>query len=73
MPNETSRVKAEIREADEQELLRLLQTYKQEHFQLRMQAATSALDNPKRIWFVRKAIARIEMALSQKRSQGVAQ
>ncbi len=73
MPNETSRVKTEIRDASEEELVRMLQTYKQEHFQLRMQAATSALDNPKRIWFVRKTIARIETALGQRRSQGVAQ
>jgi ribosomal protein L29 len=73
MPNETSRVKTEIREANEEELTRLLSTYKQEHFQLRMQSATAALDNPKRIWFVRKVIARIETALAQRRSQGVAQ
>jgi large subunit ribosomal protein L29 len=73
MANEISRLKAEIREADDNELERLLQTYRQEHFQLRMQAATSALENPKRIGFVRKAVARIETAKAERRITGEAQ
>jgi large subunit ribosomal protein L29 len=67
MPNEIARLKAEMREADGTELARLLATFKQEHFNLRMNAATSALENPKRIRFVRKAVARIEGELHRRR------
>jgi ribosomal protein L29 len=69
MPNDMARLRHEIKEADLIELERLRQSYKQEHWSLRMQAATTALDNPKRIWFVRKAVARLETELHRRRGE----
>lgn len=73
MPNEIGKLKTSMREADEAELGRMLVGFKQEHFTLRMNAATSSLENPKRIGFVRKAIARLEGELHRRRLAGGAQ
>lgn len=72
MPNELYNLKSRISEASETELQEMISGFRLEHFHLRVQAATSALDNPKRIRFVRKAIARCETALTERRNEGVA-
>jgi large subunit ribosomal protein L29 len=76
MANETSRLKQKLREDSDAELLKQIDDLKQEYFQLRIQMATAGLENPKRIWFVKKAIARVETERSRRRlaaQQGEAQ
>jgi large subunit ribosomal protein L29 len=72
-----SLLKEQIRNASDAELREMLLTFKQELFNLRLQEATNQLGNPKRIRFVRKAIARIltvqrerELAAAQARAEG---
>jgi large subunit ribosomal protein L29 len=52
------------------ELREMLMTYKQELFNLRFQEVTKQLGNPKRIRFVRKAIARILTAQRERELAG---
>ena len=59
MAHEISSLKQRIREASDAELRQMLNEFKQELFNLRFQKAQQQLANPKRIRFVRKAIARI--------------
>lgn len=59
MAQQISLLKDQIRNASDAELREMLLTFKQELFNLRLQEASNQLGNPKRIWFVRKAIARI--------------
>lgn len=59
MAQAISELKQRIREANDAELSEMLQEYKEELFNLRFQEANRELPNVKRIWFVRKAIARI--------------
>ncbi len=59
MAQQISLLKEQIRNASDAELQELLMTFKQELFNLRLQEVTNQLGNPKRIRFVRKAIARI--------------
>lgn len=70
MPHEISALKQFMAEASDEELERRLSELKQEYFQLRVQQATSALENPKRIWLVRKHIARIRTEQSRRRREG---
>lgn len=71
MAHEISELKQFIREASTTELERRLSELKQELFNLRIQAATSALDNPKRIWLVRKQIARVKTDLGRRQREVV--
>lgn len=64
---------AEIRDLTDQELDRKLADLKEELFNLRFQMATGQLDNPMRMKFVKKDIARVmtvmrERALQLKRA-----
>ncbi len=68
MPHETTALKRFLAEASDEDVQRRLKELKEEHFRLRVQAATSALDNPKRIWFVRKQLARIETEINRRRA-----
>lgn len=68
MPHEISALKQFLREASDEDLDRRLKELKEEHFRLRVQAATAALDNPKRIWFVRKQAARVQTEMSRRRA-----
>jgi len=69
MARAISELKQRIREANDPELSEMLQEYKEELFNLRFQEANRELPNVKRIWFVRKAIARIR---TERRARGVA-
>lgn len=66
MPHEIGALKQFLRESSDDEVLRRLKALKQEHFNLRVQQATSALDNPKRIWLIRKQIARVQTELTRR-------
>lgn len=67
MPHEIGQLKGFLREATDDEVTRRLAELKQEHFNLRVQQAVSALDNPKRIHLVRKQIARVQTELTRRR------
>lgn len=69
MAHEINELKQFIRESSTSELERRLSELKQELFNLRIQAATSALDNPKRIWLVRKQIARVKTDLGRRQRE----
>jgi len=66
MAHETSALKLFLKEATDDDLQRRLKELKEEHFRLRIQAATSALDNPKRIWFIRKQVARLQTEVTRR-------
>jgi len=57
---------AEIRELPDDELVALLDSDKEELFNLRFQAATGQLDNPMRIKEVRHEVARILTVLRER-------
>ena len=59
MAQEISLLKEQMHNANDAELHEMMMTYKQELFNLRLQEVNKQLGNPKRIRFVRKAIARI--------------
>jgi large subunit ribosomal protein L29 len=67
---EISLLKEQIHNAGDMELREMLMTYKQELFNLRFQEVTKQLGNPKRIRFVRKAIARILTAQRERELAG---
>ncbi|MBI2302970.1 MAG: 50S ribosomal protein L29 [Armatimonadetes bacterium] len=73
MPHEIRTLKQFLREANADELERRLSELRQEHFQLRVQAVTAALENPKRIWMVRKQIARVLTEQHRRRREGAEQ
>lgn len=73
MPHEIGRLKTFIAEAGEDDLRRRLSELKEDYFNLRIRQATSALDNPKAIWLVRKQIARVRTALRQRELEAEAQ
>ncbi len=59
----------QIRDLSDQELLEKEKDLKGELFNLRFQAATGQLDNPRRIREVRKTIARIKTVLTERQNE----
>ena len=59
----------EIREMSNDELLKTLDEFKKELFDLRFQRATGSIDNPMRIRELRKSIARILTVLKERESE----
>ena len=56
----------EIRDKSNDELLKTLDEFKKELFDLRFQRATGSIDNPMRIRELRKSIARILTVLKER-------
>ena len=59
----------EIRDKSNDELLKTLDEFKKELFDLRFQRATGSIDNPMRIRKLRKSIARILTVLKERESE----
>ena len=59
----------EIRDKSNDELLKTLDEFKKELFDLRSQRATGSIDNPMRIRELRKSIARILTVLKERESE----
>ena len=59
----------EIRDKSNDELLKTLDEFKKELFDLRFQKATGSIDNPMRIRELRKSIARILTVLKERESE----
>ena len=59
----------EIRHKSNDELLKTLDEFKKELFDLRFQRATGSIDNPMRIRELRKSIARILTVLKERESE----
>ena len=59
----------EIRDKSNDELLKTLDEFKKELFDLRFQRATGSIDNPMRIRDLRKSIARILTVLKERESE----
>ncbi|MBE6788850.1 MAG: 50S ribosomal protein L29 [Ruminococcaceae bacterium] len=64
---------AELRDKNEQELVKVLEELKAELFNLRFQHAINQLDNPMRINLVKKDIARVMTIMREKQLQSDAQ
>lgn len=56
----------EIREKSNEELLKTIDEYKEELFNLRFKRATGQIENPMRIRELRKSIARIKTVLTER-------
>ncbi len=56
----------EIREQSDADLLKQVDTLKEELFTLRFQQATGVLENPARMKEIRKTIARIKTVLTER-------
>ena len=56
----------EIREKSNEELLKTIDEYKEELFDLRFKIATGQIENPMRIRELRKSIARIKTVLTER-------
>ena len=56
----------EIREKSNEELLKTIDEYKEELFDLRFKRATGQIENPMRIRELRKSIARIKTVLIER-------
>ncbi|MBQ7223036.1 MAG: 50S ribosomal protein L29 [Erysipelotrichaceae bacterium] len=56
----------EIREQSDADLLKQIDTLKEELFTLRFQQATGVLENPARMKEIRKTIARIKTVLTER-------
>ena len=56
----------EIREKSNEELLKAIEEFKEELFDLRFQKATGQIDNPMRIRELKKSIARIKTVLTER-------
>ena len=56
----------EIREKSNEELLKTIDEYKEELFDLRFKRATGQIENPMRIRELRKSIARIKTLLTER-------
>lgn len=63
---------SEIRDLSVDELIAKSRDLKQESFGLRLQQRSGQLENPARLTAIRKDLARIETALTAKRSTAVA-
>ena len=59
----------EIRDKSNDELLKTLDEFKKELFDLRFQRVTGSIDNPMRIRELRKSIARILTVLKERESE----
>jgi len=59
----------EIRDHSSEELLKTLDDYKVELFDLRFQRATGSIENPMRIRELRKSIARIKTVLKEREAK----
>ena len=59
----------EIRDKSNDELLKTLDEFKKDLFDLRFQRATGSIDNPMRIRELRKSIARILTVLKERESE----
>ena len=59
----------EIRDKSNDELLKTLDEFKKELFDLRFHRATGSIDNPMRIRELRKSIARILTVLKERESE----
>lgn len=59
----------ELRELSNEELVEKLESCREELFNLRFQLAANRLENPMRIRFVRKDIARIKTLLTQREKE----
>ncbi|MDI3481393.1 MAG: large subunit ribosomal protein [Tepidanaerobacteraceae bacterium] len=62
----------QIRDLSDDELMQKIKDLKGELFNLRFQAATGQLDNPRRIREVRKTIARIKTVLTERQNDNKA-
>lgn len=56
----------EIREKSNEELLKTIDEFKEELFDLRFKRATGQIENPMRIRELRKSIARIKTVLTER-------
>ena len=56
----------EIREKSNEDLLKTIDEYKEEFFDLRFKRATGQIENPMRIRELRKSIARIKTVLTER-------
>ncbi len=56
----------ELRELNDAELIQRLAEAKEEHFDLRFQAATGQLDNPARLGEVRREVARLNTLMRER-------
>ncbi len=56
----------EIREKSSEELLKTLEEFRNELFDLRFQRATGSIENPMRIRELKKSIARIKTILKER-------
>jgi large subunit ribosomal protein L29 len=59
----------EIRDKSNEELLKTLEEFKKELFDLRFEKATGSVDNPMRIRELKKSIARILTVLKERESK----
>ena len=59
----------EIRDKSNDELLKTLEEFKKELFDLRFEKATGSVDNPMRIRELKKSIARILTVLKERESK----
>ena len=59
----------EIRDKKDDELLKTLEEYKTELFNLRFERATGSIENPMRIREIRKSIARIKTVLKEREAK----
>jgi large subunit ribosomal protein L29 len=64
--------KSELRDLSVDELIAKRGELKQEGFSLRLQQRSGQLENPSRLTFIRKDLARIETELTSKRAASVA-
>lgn len=60
---------SEIRDLTPEEMLEKRDDLYEELFLLRQKAATSHLENPKRITYIRRSIARINTILTEQRAE----
>ena len=59
----------EIREMSNEQLLKTIDEYKEELFDLRFQRATGQIENPMRIRELKKSIARIKTVLTEREKE----
>ena len=59
----------EIREMSNEQLLKTIEEYKEELFDLRFQKATGQIENPMRIRELKKSIARIKTVLTEREKE----
>ena len=59
----------EIREMSNEQLLKTIEEYKEELFDLRFQKATGQIENPMRIRELKKSIARIKTVVTEREKE----